>query len=158
MHVGIFYLFFWKTSFSSVCVFRVFCLELNVLNQYFNQATLYNELKRPCSTYVIKGEDTLWNISFRLLYETQFNSYVITFNLISWNSYEVCKKEISTNYYKKKNKPYLHVCHISMLWILVDLFLMKRLFSQETVFFKDYFTRDKSGFVHYRIQVLLCNK
>ena len=31
--------------------------------------------------------------------------------------------------------PYPHVCHISMLWTLVDLFLMKRLFSQETVFF-----------------------
>ena len=50
--------------------------------------------------------------------------------------------------------PYPHVCHVSMLWILVDLFLMKRLFSQETVFFH-YFTGDKNGFIPYRIQVIL---
>ena len=42
-----------------------------------------------------KGEDTLWNISFRLLMK-QFNVYFITFSLISWNSYKICKKEIST--------------------------------------------------------------
>ena len=35
----------------------------------------------------------MWNISFRLFHETQFNVYFITFNLISWNSYKICKKE-----------------------------------------------------------------
>ena len=46
-----------------------------------------------------------------------------------------------------------------MLWALVDLFLMERLFSQETIFFfTDYFTRDKNGFVHYRIQAFLSKK
>ena len=37
-------------------------------------------------------EDTLWNISFRVFHETQFNVYFIAFNLISWNSYKICKK------------------------------------------------------------------
>ena len=36
-------------------------------------------------------------------------------------------------------------CHVSMFWILVDLFCTKRLFSQETAFFPDSFTRDKNG-------------
>ena len=46
-----------------------------------------------------------------------------------------------------------------MLWALVDLFLMERLFSQETIFFfTDYFTMDKNGFVHYRIQAFLSKK
>ena len=36
-------------------------------------------------------------------------------------------------------------CHVSMFWTLVDLFCTKRLFSQETAFFPDYFTRDKNG-------------
>ena len=44
------------------------------------------------------GEDTLWNISFRLFYETQINVFFITFYLISWNWYETCKKEASANY------------------------------------------------------------
>ena len=51
---------------------------------------------------ITKGENTLWNISFRLFHETQFNVYFITFNLISWNSYEICKKEAFTNYHWKK--------------------------------------------------------
>ena len=83
---------------------------------------------------LIKSECTLWNISFRLFHETQFNAYFITFNLISWNSYDICKKETSTNLHKQK-MPYPYVCHVSLLWELVDLFSMKRLFSQETVFF-----------------------
>ena len=37
-----------------------------------------------------------WNISFRLFHETQFSVYFITFNMISWNSYKICKKETST--------------------------------------------------------------
>ena len=32
-----------------------------------------------------------------------------------------------------------------MFWTLVDLFYMKRLFSQEAAFFPDYFTKDQSG-------------
>ena len=36
-------------------------------------------------------------------------------------------------------------CHVSMFWALVDLLCTKRLFSQETTFFPDYFTRDKNG-------------
>ena len=36
-------------------------------------------------------------------------------------------------------------CHVSKIWTLVDLFCTKRLFSQETGFFPDYFTRDKNG-------------
>ena len=35
-------------------------------------------------------------------------------------------------------------CHLSMFSTLVDLFCTKRLFSQETAFFPDYFTRDKN--------------
>ena len=35
--------------------------------------------------------------------------------------------------------------HMSMFWTMVELFCMKRLFSQETAFFPDYFTRDKNG-------------
>ena len=80
---------------------------------------------------IFKDEDTLWNISFRL-HQTQFNAYFTTFNLTSRNSYKICKKETSANIHKKK-MPYPHICHISMLWTFV--FLMKRLFSQETVFF-----------------------
>ena len=106
---------------------------------------------------LIKSECTLWNISFRLFHETQFNAYFITFNLISWNSYDICKRETSTNLHKQK-MPYPYVCHVSLLWELVDLFSMKRLFSQETVFFTYYFNRDKNGCVHYRIQVILSNK
>ena len=48
------------------------------------------------------GEDTLWNSSFRLFHEMQFNTYFMTFNLISWNSYKICKKKASTNYGRKK--------------------------------------------------------
>ena len=36
-------------------------------------------------------------------------------------------------------------CHASMFQTLVDLFCTKRLFSRETAFFPDYFTRDKNG-------------
>ena len=36
-------------------------------------------------------------------------------------------------------------CNVSMFWTMVDLFCTKRLFSQETAFFPDYFTRDKNG-------------
>ena len=36
-------------------------------------------------------------------------------------------------------------CHVSIFWTLVDLFCTKRLFSQETAFFPDYFTRGKNG-------------
>ena len=36
-------------------------------------------------------------------------------------------------------------CHAIMFWTIVDLFCTKRLFSQETAFFPDYFTRDKNG-------------
>ena len=43
------------------------------------------------------------------------------------------------------------LCHVSMMWTLVDLFCTKRLFSQETVFSPYYFTRDKDGFVLQRI-------
>ena len=32
-----------------------------------------------------------------------------------------------------------------MMWTLVDLFCTKRLFSQKTAFFPDYFTRDENG-------------
>ena len=32
-----------------------------------------------------------------------------------------------------------------VFWTLVDLFFMKRVFSQETAFCLDYFTRDKNG-------------
>ena len=45
-----------------------------------------------------KAEDTLWNISFRLFHETQFNAYFITHNWISWNSCKICKKESYLNY------------------------------------------------------------
>ena len=97
-----------------------------------------------------KEEDTLWNISVRLSHETQFNAYFIAFNLISWNSFKICKKRISTKHHKKK-MPYHDVCHVSMLWTLFDLFLTGDCFFQ-------YFTRDKNGFVHYRIQVISSNK
>ena len=43
------------------------------------------------------------------------------------------------------------LCHVSMIWTLVDLFCTKRLFSQETVFSPYYFTRDKNGFALQRI-------
>ena len=56
---------------------------------------------------LLKGEDSLWNISFRLFHETQFNAFFITFNLISWNSYNICKRETSTNHRKQK-MPYPH--------------------------------------------------
>ena len=36
-------------------------------------------------------------------------------------------------------------CHVSMICTLDDLFYKKRLFSQGTTFFSDYFTRDKNG-------------
>ena len=49
-------------------------------------------------------------------------------------------------------------CHVSMLRTLVNLFCTERLFSQETVFFPDYFIRDKNGFVLQRIQVFSSNK
>ena len=42
-------------------------------------------------------------------------------------------------------KKVLFFCHVSMLWTLVDLFCTKRLFSLETAFMQDYFTRDKNG-------------
>ena len=42
-------------------------------------------------------------------------------------------------------KGVLFCCHVSMFWTLVDLFCTKRLFSQETVFFPDYFTGHKNG-------------
>ena len=32
---------------------------------------------------------------FELFHEAQFNVYFITFKLISWNSYKICKKETS---------------------------------------------------------------
>ena len=59
--------------------------------------------------------------------------------------------------YNKQKMAYPHVYHVSMLWALVDMFLMKWLSSQEIVFFTDYFTRDKNGFVHYRIQEISIN-
>ena len=36
-------------------------------------------------------------------------------------------------------------CFVKMFWTLADLSFMKRLFSQKTAFFPDYFTRDKNG-------------
>ena len=36
-------------------------------------------------------------------------------------------------------------CHVFMFWTLVDLFFTKKLFSQETAFFPDYFNRYKNG-------------
>ena len=58
-----------------------------------------NIWKRFLNSYS-KGEYTLWNISFRLFHETQFNSYFITYNWISWNSRKICKKKSITNYHK----------------------------------------------------------
>ena len=43
------------------------------------------------------------------------------------------------------------LCHVSVMWTLVDLFCTKSLFSQETVFSPYYFARDKNGFVLKRI-------
>ena len=50
VYLGLHFLpiFFWKTSFSSFCACRVFCFKLSILNQCFNQGTLYNKLKLPC--------------------------------------------------------------------------------------------------------------
>ena len=64
--------------------------------------SLFEKCIQEHSVYKQKGEDTLSNISFRHFTKHQFNAYFITFNLISWNSYRICKKETSTNYYKKK--------------------------------------------------------
>ena len=104
-----------------------------------------------------KGEDTLWNISFVLFHETQFNAYFITLSLISWHSYKICKKVSCTNHHKKKNAilpclPCLHVVDIG--WPVSH---EKVIFTGEC-FFTDYFTWDKNGFVHYQIQVILINK
>ena len=62
----------------------------------------------------------------------------------------MCKKKTSTKHHKKK-MPHHDVCHVSMLWTLVDLFLTGDCFFQ-------YFTRDKNGFVHCRILVISSNK
>ena len=69
---------------------------LNVSRSKDNQAMKFGQFIK------YKGEDTLWNISFRLFHETQFNTYFITFNLISWNSYKISKEEPSANYDRKK--------------------------------------------------------
>ena len=37
------------------------------------------------------------------------------------------------------------------MWVLVDLFCIKMLISPETVFYPQYFSRDKHGFVLQRI-------
>ena len=71
----------------------------------------------------------------------EFNAYFITFNLISWNSYKICKKETSTNHPKK-------ICHIPMFstspccghWL--TCFSWKG-YSRRRLFF-DYFIRDKN--------------
>ena len=66
----------------------------------------------------------MWNISFRLFHETQFNVYFITFNLISWNSYKIYKKEASTNYDREKmNKNKKN---------LFSLLLIEHIFSKKT--------------------------
>ena len=71
-----------------------------------------------------KGKDTQLNISFRLFYETQFNVYFITFNLISGNSYKIYKKEFSTNYDRKKMN--------SKENEVFSLVLIKHIFSKKT--------------------------
>ena len=104
---------------------------------------------------VFLGEDTLWNISFRLFHKTQFNAYFITFKLISWNSYKICKKETSKNHHKKK-------CHIPMFatspccghWLTVS---HEKVILTGDCFFH-YFTRDKNAFVYDRIQGILSIK
>ena len=69
-----------------------------------NMQQIYGRTNVPKCDFnkVALGEDTRWNISFRLFHETQFNVYFITFNLISWNSYKIYKKEASANYDRKK--------------------------------------------------------
>ena len=71
------------------------------------------------------------------------------FQAISWNNLKthislhlIWFHEIRIKYVKRKPPRTITrknaiplVCHVSMLWPLVDLFLMKRLFSQETAFF-----------------------
>ena len=49
-------------------------------------------------------------------------------------------------------------CHVPMVWTFVNLFCTKRLFSQETVFLPDNFSRDKNGFVLQQIEVYAINK
>ena len=67
-----------------------------------------------------KGEDTQWNISSTLFHETQFNTYFITFNLISWNSYKICKKKCSTNYDRKNE--YERESSVQFVTDSVDMF------------------------------------
>ena len=109
MYVGTFYLLFWKTSFSSVCVFRAFCFELNVLNQYFNQATLHNELKLPCSTYVL--------LKARIHCEIYLSDYFVKHNLMHMLLYLIWFHEIRMKYVKRKSPRTIirkKTSHISM--------------------------------------------
>lgn len=54
-------------------------------------------------------------------------------------------------------KNYALYCQVSLLRTLVNLFFMKRLFSQDT-FFLGHFTRDKNIFILPGIQVFWCKK
>ena len=64
-------------------------------------------------------------LKMRIHCEICLSDYLLKHNLM----YNFIKfnLEISTNHHKRKI-PYPHVFHVSMLWTLVDLFLMKRLF------------------------------
>ena len=109
----------------------------------------------PKKWWFSKGEDTLWNISFRLFHETKFNTYFITCNLITWILYKICKKKSSTNHHKKKYPiPTFATCPCCGHWL--TCFSLKG-YSYRRLFFH-YFTRDKNGFIHCRIQLILSNK
>ena len=65
-----------------------------------------------------------WNISFRLFRETHFNTYFITFNLISWNSCKMCKKKASASYDRKKKNTKRNQ--------VFNLLLIEQIFSKKT--------------------------
>ena len=127
-----------------------------ILNVKKKKMKAFKTTKKKKLYFIFLKKRILWNISFRPFHETQFNAYFITFNLISWNSYKICKKKTSTKHHKKENAlsrclPRLHVVDIGWPVSHGKVILTGDCFFQ-------YFTRDKNGFVHYRIQVISSNK
>ena len=72
-----------------------------------------------------KGENTLWNISLDF-HETQFNGYFITFNLVSWISCKLCRKESFTN--SKMNSKKSSVFNL----LLIEYIFSKNITKQKT--------------------------
>ena len=79
---------------------------LHIFRAHFPRTHLERCVWRLCFFKArIHCKIVLWNYFMNHSFNVYFiTSSLITFNLISWNSYKICKKEASTNYDQDRKK------------------------------------------------------